>query len=72
MAMIYIDQHAFIGIAIPAMAGEVSIEYQKINYLLAEPTGPTLYKLGTIAPESELAINQERYIVEEYHSDGSF
>lgn len=72
MAMIYIDQHAFIGIAIPAMAGEVSIEYQQINYLLAEPTGPTLYKLGTIAPESELAINQERYIVEGYHSDGSF
>jgi hypothetical protein len=72
MAMIYIDQHAFIGIAIPAAAGEVSINHKNVNYLLAEPTGPALYKLGTLAPESELAIDQERYIVEEFHSDGSY
>ncbi|WP_245942413.1 hypothetical protein [Candidatus Colwellia aromaticivorans] len=72
MAMIYIDQHAFIGIAIPSKANEVSIEFQGINYLLAEPTGPALYKLGSLAPESELAINQGRYVVEEFHSDGSY
>jgi len=72
MAMIYIDEHAFIGIAVPAKANEVSIEHQEINYLLAEPTGPALYKLGSLAPESELAIDQGRYVVEEFHSDGSF
>lgn len=72
MAMIYIDEHAFIGIAVPAEANEVSIEHQEINYLLAEPTGPALYKLGSLAPESELAIDQGRYVVEEFHSDGSF
>jgi len=71
MVMIYIDQHAFIGIAIPAEGDEVSIEYQKVNYLLAEPTGPALYKLGIIAPESELAINQGRYVVEAFHSNGN-
>jgi len=71
MAMIYIDEHAFMGIATPAKAGEMSITYQGINYLLAEPTGPALYKLGTLAPESELAINQGRYTVEAFHSDGS-
>ncbi len=72
MAMIYIDQHAFIGIAIPANSGEVSITHNGINYLLAEPTGPALYPLGVLAPESELAIVQERYVVEEFHSDGSY
>ena len=71
MAMIYIDQHAFIGIAIPAQGDEISIKYQRVNYLLAEPTGPALYKLGNLAPESELAVNQRRYVVEEFHSDGS-
>ena len=71
MAMVFIDQHAFIGIAIPAKAGEMSIEHEGVNYLLAEPTGPALYKLGKLAPESELAINQERYVAEAYHSDGS-
>lgn len=69
MAMIYIDEHAFIGIAIPVQTDEVSVEFQGINYLLAEPTGPALYKLGNLAPESELAINQGRYVVEEFHSD---
>ena len=69
MAMIYIDQHAFIGIAIPAKTGEMSIKYQGVNYLLGEPTGPALYKLGKLAPESELAINQGRYTAEAFHSD---
>jgi hypothetical protein len=72
MAMIYIDKHAFIGIAIPADAGEMTIEHQGVNYLLGEPTGPALYKLGRLAPESELAINQGAYVAEAFHSDGSF
>lgn len=71
MAMIYIDKHAFIGIAIPANAGEVTVAHQGVEYVLAEPTGPALYSLGTLAPESELAINQGRYVIEAYHSDGS-
>ena len=71
MAMFYIEQHAFIGIAIPVQAGEMMVEHQGVKYVLAEPTGPALYPLGTIAPESELAINQGRYVVEAYHSDGS-
>lgn len=71
MAMIYINQHAFIGIAIPAEAGEMTVAHEGIVYLLAEPTGPALYPLGKLAPESELAINQGQYVVEAYHSDGS-
>ena len=72
MVMIYIDQHAFIGIAIPGEAGEMTIDYQGITYLLAEPTGPALYPLGALAPESELAVDQGRYIAEAFHSDGSY
>ena len=69
MVMIYIDQHAFIGIAIPANANEININYKGVKYLLAEPTGPALYKLGELAPESALAIVQGRYIVEELYVD---
>jgi hypothetical protein len=67
MALVYIDAHAFIGIAIPAEGDEISINYQGVDYLLAEPTGPALLPLGQLAPESELAINQGRYVVENYH-----
>jgi len=72
MVMVYIDKHAFIGIAIPAIAGEMTIEHQGVSYLLGEPTGPALYRLGELAPESELAVNQGQYVAEAYHSDGSF
>ena len=72
MAMIFIDQHAFIGIAIPANAGEMTIEHQGVNYLLGEPTGPAQYSLGKIAPDSELAVNQGRYVAQAFHSDGTF
>ncbi len=72
MAMIYIDQHAFIGIEIPASAGEMTLEHEGVNYLLGEPTGPALYPLGKLAPDSEMAIIQGRYIAENFHSDGSY
>ncbi|MCW8832833.1 MAG: hypothetical protein OQK09_12595 [Colwellia sp.] len=71
MAMVYIDEHAFIGIAVPAQSGEMTVRFQGIEYVLAEPTGPALYPLGVLAPESELAINQGRYVVQAYHSDGT-
>ncbi len=67
MVLIYLDGHAFIGINIPGEAGEVTIEHNKVRYLLAEPTGPALLPLGTLAPESELAINQGHYIAQDYH-----
>lgn len=67
MAFIYIEGHAFIGINVPGKAGEVSIEHEEINYLLAEPTGPALLPLGKLAPESELAINQGHYSVQNFH-----
>jgi len=72
MAMIYIDQHAFIGIALPGEVGEMTIEYEGVSYLLGEPTGPALYRLGQLAPESELAIDQGRYTIEAFHSDGRY
>jgi len=67
MVLIYIDQHAFIGLAIPALGNDISIEHNNIQFVLAEPTGPALFPLGELAPESELAINQGRYSVESFY-----
>jgi len=67
MVFIYIEGHAFIGIDIPGQAGEVIIKHGEVNYLLAEPTGPALLPLGSLTPESELAINQGHYIAQNYH-----
>ena len=67
MALLYIDGHAFIGINIQGEPGEVTITHNNVKYLLAEPTGPAILPLGTIAPESELAINQGHYTAQDYH-----
>ncbi|WDE04888.1 hypothetical protein SG34_026870 [Thalassomonas viridans] len=67
MLMIYIDQHAFIGVNIPVMGGEMTITENNLIYVLAEPTGPAQLKLGVLAPESEQAILQGRYTTQAYH-----
>lgn len=64
IAMVFIEKHAFLGIAVASRSDEMTINHRGVNYLLAEPTGPALYGLGKLSPESELAVNQGRYVVE--------
>jgi hypothetical protein len=64
MVLVYIDQHAFLGIDIPAEANEVTIYFNGVTYLLAEPTGPSILALGKLAPDSEQAIYQGQYTTE--------
>ena len=68
MMIVYIDEHAFMGIAMPAIAGESTLAYQGINYVLAEPTGPALSRLGELSSKAALAINQGRYTAEVIHT----
>ena len=67
MIMVFMDQHAFLGLEIPAIADEITITDDNVTYVLAEPTGPALLKLGIIDPVSAQAIYQGQYITELYH-----
>ena len=67
MVLVFIDQHAFIGISIPSVGDDISIDVNGINYVLAEPTGPALLRLGQLAPSSEQAIYNGHYITETFH-----
>mgnify|MGYP000666068106 FL=1 len=64
IALIFIEQHALIGINMPPLPGEQSIKVDNITYVLAEPTGPSVLALGKISPSSERAIANGHYIVE--------
>tara|TARA_B110000881_G_scaffold91116_1_gene79991 strand:- start:1332 stop:2117 length:786 start_codon:yes stop_codon:yes gene_type:complete len=66
MVLIFIDQHAFIGIAIPPKGDEMTLTENNITYVLAEPTGPGLFRLGQLPLESEQAILNGHYAVEVY------
>lgn len=67
MVLVFTEGHAFIGINVPAEAGEITIEHNGLTYLLAEPTGPAIMPLGKLAEESEMAINQGHYTAQDYH-----
>jgi len=68
MTLVFIDNHALIGINIPIQPDDVTITVNNFSYVLAEPTGPGLLNLGKIAPESELAIGNGHYIAEPFHA----
>lgn len=66
MVLVFVDQHAFIGIAIPPSGDEITITENGVTYVLAEPTGPALLPLGKLAPSSEQAIYNGHYITQVY------
>jgi hypothetical protein len=68
MVLVFIDNHALIGIEIPAQPDDLTITLNGASYILAEPTGPGLFNLGKIATESELAIGNGHYITELFHA----
>ncbi len=66
MIIIYIDQHALLGINIQPQSDEISIVEQGITYVLAEPTGPALYSLGQVAPFSKNSVLGGLYSAEQF------
>jgi len=64
MVLVFINNHALIGIETPAEANDITITLDGVTYLLGEPTGPALLPLGQLDQVSELAILQEQYTAE--------
>lgn len=66
MMLVFIDNHALLAINILATANELTIEKDGLQYVLIEPTGPALMKVGEISAESEFAIRNGRYYAEPF------
>lgn len=64
MVVVFIDNHALIGIDILPNGNEMEINIDGVRYLLAEPTGPANLLLGNIDEASKLAILQGQYTAE--------
>jgi len=64
MVVVFINNHALIGIETLAEGDETTITLNGITYLLGEPTGPALLPLGQLDHVSELAILQGQYTAE--------
>jgi len=68
MALIFIDNHALIGIELDAEDDDFTVDLDGITYIVAEPTGPAVLALGKIAPNSEQAILAGHYTIEKFHT----
>lgn len=66
MVLIFIDNHALIGIETRAQGNDITIEHERTTYILAEPTGPAILPLGKLAIDSEQAILNGLYSVEAF------
>jgi hypothetical protein len=65
MTMVYLPNHALLGIVLPFVSGEQTITIDGFEYLLMEPTGPAKIALGDIAARSGNYIAGNMYSVEE-------
>jgi len=62
--MIFLPEHALLGIAMRKRPSDTSISLQNTEYVLLEPTGPAFYELGAIAPSSKNAIRNRQFTSE--------
>lgn len=65
LTMVYLPNHALLGIVLPFRRNEQTIDINGFDYLLMEPTGPAKFPLGNIAARSSTDIANNMYSLEE-------
>ena len=65
MTMVYLPNHALLGIVLPFRTDEQTLDVKGLDYLLMEPTGPAKIPLGDIANRSANDIAGNMYSLEE-------
>ncbi|WP_185976564.1 hypothetical protein [Catenovulum sediminis] len=64
IVIIYLPNHALVGLQIPYSKADEYVEINGNYYVLAEPTGPALLPLSKIADESKRLIDGNNFTAE--------
>lgn len=64
MIMVFLPNHALLGVALTPMTDDRTIEYDGDIYVLYDPTGPALIPFGQVSEDTERHIVTGRYQVE--------
>ncbi|MCC2605377.1 transglutaminase-like domain-containing protein [Planctobacterium marinum] len=64
MTIVYLPNHALLGANLPHFDGEEKVTEGGIDYLLLDPTGPQLMKVGEVSDETARYINNDMFKVE--------
>lgn len=67
MVLVFIENHALIGINIKPEDDDIYITFDEEIFVLAEPTGPASLLLGTVSTQSQQAILNNMYSVEAFY-----
>ena len=65
MIMVFLPNHALLGIALTARDGDKTIEHEGQTYILYDPTGPALIPFGQVSEQTDRFIATGRYQIEE-------
>jgi len=66
IAIIYVPEHALIGLNVAHLDTDYKIQIDELDYILAEPTGPGLIKFADIDEQSKRFIDSGMYQVENF------
>lgn len=64
MIIVYLPNHALVGVALTPSDKDRTIEYEGDTYILYDPTGPALIEFGQVSEDTERNIVTGRYQVE--------
>lgn len=64
MVLILLRDHALLGVALPKKAGDKTIKYDGVTYVLMEPTGPAQFPFGQVSQETSNKLASGVYTVE--------
>jgi hypothetical protein len=65
MTMVFLPNHALLGIVLPSRKNEQTLNIDGMDYLLMEPTGPSKIPLGEVSNRSAQYIAGNMYNLEE-------
>lgn len=65
MIMVFLPEHALLGIALTPISGDETIEHDGQKYVLYDPTGPALIPFGQVSEDTRRFIQTGRYQIEE-------
>ncbi len=56
LALFTTEGHAFVGLGLPAAAGELTVDVEGVPFVVAEPVGPAVAPIGALSPVSQKAL----------------
>jgi hypothetical protein len=61
LEMVYLRDHALLGIAMRALPNDLTINKKGMRFVLLEPTGPAQLKIGEVADTTKMALRNRQF-----------